>query len=48
MGGFLEGERVRENGVEEEWEKLVGLRWREGGRMDKGSRKNISQLRESF
>ena len=45
---MLEGERVREKGVGEEWGKLGGLRWREGGRMDKGSGKNISQLRESF
>ena len=27
MGGLLEGERVRENGVGEEWGKLVGLGW---------------------
>ena len=44
----MEGERVREKGVREEWEKLGGLEWGEGGRMDMGSRKNISQLRESF
>ena len=48
VGGLLEGERVREKGVGEEWGKLGGLRWGEGGRMDMGSGKNISQLRESF
>ena len=48
VGGLLEGERVREKGVGEEWGKLEGLRWGEGGRRDMGSGKNISQLRESF
>ena len=33
MGGLLEGERVKEKGVGEEWGKLGGLRW-EGGRKD--------------
>ena len=48
VGGFLEGERVREKGVEEEWGKLGGLGWGEGERMDMRSGKNIFQLRESF
>ena len=30
VGGLLEGERVREKGVGEEWGKLGGLGW--GGR----------------
>ena len=44
---LLEGERVREKGVGEEWGKLGGLGWEEGGRMDMRSGKNIFQLRES-
>ena len=27
VGGLLEGERVREKGVGEEWRKLGGLGW---------------------
>ena len=27
VGGLLEGKRVREKGVGEEWGKLGGLRW---------------------
>ena len=46
--GLLEGMRVREKGVGEEWGKLRGLGWGEGGRMDMESGKYISQLRESF
>ena len=34
VGGLLEGERVREKGVGEEWGKLGGLGWGEGGRMN--------------
>ena len=34
VGWMLEGERVREKGVREEWGKLGGLGWGEGGRMD--------------
>ena len=45
---MLEGERVREKGAGEEWGMLGGLGGREGGRIDMGSGKNISQLRESF
>ena len=48
MGWLLEGERVREKGVGEEWGKLGGLGWGEGGRLDMGSGKIIFQLRESF
>ena len=48
VGGLLEGERVREKGVGEEWGKLGGLEWGEGGRMDMRSGKNIFQLSESF
>ena len=48
VGGFLEGERVREKGAGEEWGMLGGLGGGEGGRIDMGSGKNISQLRESF
>ena len=33
VGGLLEGERVREKGVGEEWGKLGGPRWG-GGRKD--------------
>ena len=44
---MLEGERVREKGVGEEWGKLGGLGWGEGGKMDMRSGKNIFQLRES-
>ena len=29
VGGLLEGERVREKGVGEEWGKLSGLGWGE-------------------
>ena len=48
LGRFLEGERVREKGVGEEWGKLGGLGCGEGGRMNMGAGKNIFQLRESF
>ena len=37
----MEGEKVREKGVGEEWGKLGGLGWGEGGRMDMRSGKNI-------
>ena len=40
LGGLLEGERVREKGVGEEWGKLGVLGWG-GGRMDMGSGKNM-------
>ena len=46
VGGLLEGERVREKGVGEEWGKLGGLGGGEGGRVDMGARKYVSQLRE--
>ena len=47
VGGLLEGERVREKGAGEEWGMLRGLGVGEGGRIDMGSGKNISQLKES-
>ena len=46
--GWMEGERVRKKGVGEDWGKLGGLGWGEGGRMDMGAGKYISQLREPF
>ena len=47
LGGLSEGERVREKGAGEEWGMLGGLGVGEEGRIDMGSGKNISQLRES-
>ena len=47
VGGLLEGERVREKGAGEQWGMLGGLGGGEGVRIDLGSGKNISQLRES-
>ena len=43
----MEGEEVREKGAGEEWEMLGGLGGGEGGRIDTGSGKNISQLWKS-
>ena len=47
VGGLLEGETVREKGTGEEWGMLGGLGVGEGGRIDMGSGKNISQLWKS-
>ena len=44
----MEGERVREKGVREDWGKLGGLEWVEEGRMIMGAGKYISQIREPF
>ena len=44
----MEGERVREKGVGEEWGKIGGQGWGEGEWIDMGSGKYIPQLRESF
>ena len=48
VGGLLEGERVREKGVGEEWGKIRGLGWGGGEWIDMGSGKYIPQLRKSF
>ena len=46
--GSVLKEKVREKGVGKDWGKLGGLELGEGGRMDMGAGKYISQLREPF